>query len=282
MGGELSGTVGTKSFNGILLYDFVNDILALVQPPPLTGNDVAVRAIEARPWKDSTDVYIGGNFETAGSLDCPCVCVYKAAKASWERPGTGLSGSTSFMTWTSADALIVAGNLSVSNTPSPLVAYHAPQQVWTSFNVDKPLNGTITAMSQTLLPAQAIKWSSDSNTFWVAGKNHNGSIFLMKWDGADWLTAPGFFGTDSEITVLRLLSVTTGAVSNKFLSTNTVLLIGGKLHLATVGQASAVYFDGETFMPYLLTKTASGDTGTLSHFFSQAETMHTVGSRLFL
>jgi hypothetical protein len=57
-----------------------------------------------------------------------------------------------------------------------------------------------------------------------------------------------------------------------------VLLIGGKLDLPTIGKASAVYFDGETFTQYLLTMTASGDTGTLSHFFSsQEQTAFTVG-----
>lgn len=118
-------------------------------------------------------------------------------------------------------------------------------------------------MSQTLVLTQAIKWSSDSNTFWVAGKIQNGSIFLMKWDGADWLSAPSAIGRASEVTVLRVLSVTTSTGGNKFLSANMVLLIGGKLHVSTIGPASAVYFDGETFTPYLLTMTASPETGTI-------------------
>lgn len=96
----------------------------------------------------------------------------------------------------------------------------------------------------------------------------------MKWDGADWLSAPSAIGRASEVTVLRVLSVTTSTGGNKFLSANMVLLIGGKLHVSTIGPASAVHFDGETFTPYILTMTASGETGTLS----QAESFHIAGS----
>ena len=94
----------------------------------------------------------------------------------------------------------------------------------------------------------------------------------MKWDGTDWLSAEESFRMDTQITVLRVLSLTKSSAGNKYLSKNSVLLIGGKLDLPTIGKASAVFFDGVGFTPYLSTKTASGDTGTLSQFFIEKQT----------
>ena len=170
VGGKLSGHAQNQSINGFLLYNLVNGSFALVQPPPLLGDDVAVKAIEGKPG--STDIYIGGHFEGAGGIECSSVCIYKNSTSTWERPGTGLIGSTSFMTWTDKDTLILGGNFSIFSTPSLLVSYYAPDRVWTPFNINKPLNGAITAMSQTQpQEQQSTSWSSDSKTFWVAGKN---------------------------------------------------------------------------------------------------------------
>ncbi|CZR62147.1 uncharacterized protein PAC_12044 [Phialocephala subalpina] len=124
IGGKLSRTVQNQAVNGLLLYDlYINDFTP-VQPFALRGNDVTVAVVEWRPstGTGNIEVYVGGNFDGAGDLSCPSICIYEIDKSAWKRPGSWLTGIRSFMTWIGGDTLITAGNFTVSKTPSPLMA----------------------------------------------------------------------------------------------------------------------------------------------------------------
>lgn len=120
-GGLLSGTVDGNDIAGLIVYDLDTLAIASPHPPALGGGDVIVNAVAAQP--DSSAVYVGGNFDEAGSLPCPTLCYYDASTQQWNTPGLGLSGTITAMFWASKDDLIIAGDLTVGNNKTTMATY---------------------------------------------------------------------------------------------------------------------------------------------------------------
>ena len=94
------------------------------------------------------------------------------------------------MTWTSADTLIIAGNITLDGAPTALAAYNVPAEQWTPFNSRAPLEGAVTATTPASTHTYGSTWSSDRQGFWIAGRNADSSAFLKKSgmgpDGSTW------------------------------------------------------------------------------------------------
>ena len=269
VGGSFYSPPRGSGGNGLLAFDLVKNAYS-EQPPVLgAGDDVVVQVMSVRP--NTKHVYVGGFFDNAGSVKCPSLCYYDTSLSQWKRPGSNLGGSVGFMTWTSSDTLVVAGNVTIDGTPVSLATYYAPADQWTPFNELHPLTGTVTAMSPTQLGASGkLGWSSDSAGFWVAGQESidSTSAFLKKWNGTVWHSVEDGFGRNSSIQGLQLLSLSKNGSETEFLAANEVLLVFGNMSLPEFGSVSAALFNGTNFIPYVFTKTGSGDPGTLSSVFS--------------
>ncbi len=252
-GGTISGQVNGANVNGLILYDLVQADYAYPQPPAFGGTDVAVNAIAVRPG--SSQVYAGGNFNTAGSTPCPSACVFE--NGMWSQPGSGLGGSIAAFTWQGNDKLLAGGNLTVSNNATSLANYDAKQKVWTA--VPGVVPGPVTALS----PA-----NNDASQYWVAGKSTNGSAFLMKYDGSQFQAIGGTLGKDTVIRGLSVLQLTTPHESNPLVGQDMTLLVTGQLNLPTFGNISAALFNGTTFSPFILS-TSGNNPGSLSQLFSE-------------
>jgi len=252
-GGTISGQVNGASVNGLILYDLVQADYAYPQPQPFGGADVAVNAIAVRPG--SSQVYAGGNFNTAGSTSCPSVCVFE--NGMWSQPGSGLAGSVAAFTWQGSDKLLAGGNLTVGNNATSLATYDAKEKVWAV--VPGVVPGPVTALS----PA-----NNDASQFWVAGKSTNGSAFLMKYDGSQFQAIGDTLGKDTVIRGLSVLQLTTQHASNPLVDQSMTLLITGQLDMPTFGNVSAALFNGTTFSPFILS-TSGNDPGSLSQLFSE-------------
>ena len=252
-GGIISGQVSGANVDGLILYDLVQADYAYPQPPAFGGTDVAVNAIAVRPG--SSQVYAGGNFNTAGSISCPSVCVYE--NGGWSRPGSGLGGNVAAFAWQGNDKLLAGGNLTVSNNATSLANYDAKQQVWSVVSGVVP--GPVTALS----PA-----NNDASQFWVAGKSTNGSAFLMKYDGSQFQAVGDTLGKDTVIRGLSVLQLTTQHLSNSLVDQSMTLLVTGQLNLPAFGNVSAALFNGTTFSPFILS-TSNNNPGSLSQLFSE-------------
>ena len=252
-GGTISGQVNGANVNGLILYDLVQADYAYPQPPAFGGADVAVNAIAVRPG--TSQVYAGGNFNTAGSTSCPGVCVFE--NGMWSQPGSGLGGSVAAFAWQGNDKLLAGGNLTVGNNATSLANYDAKQKIWTV--VPGVVPGPVTALS----PA-----NNDASQFWVAGKSTNGSAFLMKYDGSQFQSVGDDFGKDTVIRGLSVLQLTTQHASNPLVDASMTLLVTGQLDLPTFGNVSAALFNGTTFSPFILS-TSGTNPGSLSQLFSE-------------
>ena len=252
-GGTLSGQVNGAPVNGLIIYDLVQADYAYPQPQPFGGTNVAVNAIAVRPG--SSQVYAGGNFDTAGNAPCPSVCVFE--NGMWSQPGSGLGGSVSTFAWQGSDKLLVGGNLTVSNNATSLANYDAKQKVWSM--VPGVVPGPVTALS----PA-----NNEASQFWIAGKSTNGSAFLMKYDGSQFQAIGDDLGKDTVIRGLSVLHLQTQHDSNPLLDQSMALLVTGQLDLPGFGNISAALFNGTTFSPFIIS-TSGSNPGSLSQLFSE-------------
>lgn len=257
-GGTVSGKVNNNDVNGLIFYDLAQNDYASSQPPALGGSDVAVNSITIRPG--SSQVFVGGNFQNAGPLPCPSVCMFDNGQ--WSQPGTSLGGSVGTMVWQGKDKLLVGGNLTVGNQATSLASYDTKNTQWTALDgAGGDVPGPVTALS----PA-----NSDVTQFWVAGKSSNGSAFLMKYTGTTFTPVGDVLG---DRTTIRGLSVLQLGSSDKHADSDLVggdmtLLITGELDLPDFGNASAALFNGTTFTPFILS-TSGSSPGSLSQLFSE-------------
>jgi hypothetical protein len=256
-GGSLTGTVNGDSVDGLITYDLLTSTFPS-QPPSLGGGSVSVLSISMRP--SSTDVYVGGSFSSAGSLECPGVCVF-TSNSQWNRPGSNLGGTANVMLWTSSDSLTVGGALTFNNGNISLATYDATSQVWSEADGASAIPGPVTALAAA---------NSDASQLWVAGTAANGSAFLMNYDGTNWNAVDGL-GAGTTILGLQMLPLTTDHASSSLIATGETLMVTGALTLPGFGNASAALFNGSSFEPFILTTSSSNTGGSLSQIFSQEQ-----------
>ncbi|KAJ9669128.1 hypothetical protein H2201_000954 [Coniosporium apollinis] len=258
-GGTISGTVNDDEVNGLIAYDLAGANYAPNQPPPLTGEDVAVFAVAAQP--NTQSVYVGGSFDSAGDFDCPAMCVYDTARSQWTSPGTGLAGTVGSMTWISNNRLIIGGNLTVGGNDTSLAAYDANTRAFTEFSNGREVPGPVTALTTA---------NSEGTEFWVAGQTASDSAFLQRSVDGGWRSVGDTLGTGTIIRGIQVFSTTSDhRDAAPLLERNQVLLIMGQINVPNFGSASAVLFNGTTFTPFILTTTASNSPGSLSSAFVQ-------------
>ena len=258
-GGTITGKVNNADVNGLIVYDLSQQSYTYPQPPALGGDNVAVNAITMPPQKQQ--VFVGGSFNTAGSLSCPSVCVFE--NGAWSQPGTGIRGSVSTFMWQGNNKLLVGGNLTVSNNATSLANYDLSKSQWTSLSgASANVPGPVTALT----PA-----SSDGSHFWIAGKSSNDSAFLMKYDGSNLQSVGDVLGNKTTIRGLSVLNLNKNHDNgNSLVSNGMILLITGELDLPVFGNASAALFNGTTFSPFILSTSGNGP-GSISQLFSEKQ-----------
>ncbi|KAF7952779.1 hypothetical protein EAE96_006005 [Botrytis aclada] len=256
-GGSVTGTVNGGEINGLISYNLKTSKFSS-QTPALGGNSVVVNDISVRT--KTGDLYVGGSFTRAGSLDCPGVCLFTASASQWNRPGTNLEGTVNTMLWASDTSLIVGGSLSVDGANVSVAIYDTKAQTWAAATGAENIPGTVTS----LVPA-----TSDISEYWVAGTAKNGSAFIMKYNGTNWLSVGDVFESGSVIRGLQMMPLSSNHDNSDLVPSNQVLMLTGAMVLPSFGNVSAVLFNGTTFQPFALTSSTSNTGGSLSHIFSQ-------------
>ncbi len=257
-GGTVTGNVNSAAVNGLVVYDLGLGAYSYPQPPAFGGHNVVVNAITLRPNK--AGIYVGGNFDTAGSLGCPSVCVFE--NGAWNQPGSGIAGSVAAFTWQGTDKLLAGGNLTIDNNATNLANFDTSKKQWTAVTgAAENVPGPVTALT----PA-----NQDASEFWVAGKSLNGSAFLVKYDGSSYHSVGDTLGSQTTILGLSMLSLSKSHDSSSLVPSNMVLIVTGQLNLPTFGNASAALFNGTTFSPFILSNQGN-NPGSLSQLFSEKQ-----------
>lgn len=256
-GGSITGQVSGSSVDGVVLYDLSSANYFTTQPPALVGENVIVNAIATRPG--SSEVYVGGSFEMAGSLGCASVCMYQTSTGQWNTPGNGLSGTASALYWASDRRLMAAGNLTVSGNTTGIASYDARDQIWTT-------------MSTTAIPGPVTAFAngrSDASRMWAAGTANNGSAFLVEIDGDNFRPVGDVFGSNTNIRGLQVLPLSESHGPSSVLDDDEALLVSGQLDLPGFGSVSAALYNGTTLTPFVLSSTSDGQAGSISRMVTQ-------------
>ncbi|KAI1501687.1 cortical protein marker for cell polarity-domain-containing protein [Biscogniauxia marginata] len=268
-GGRVNGTIDGSQVKGLFSYNLASRSYN-TQPPALDGDRVVVSAINVRP--SSSDVYVGGSFDTAGSLPCPAVCIFSTESSQWTRPGFGLSGTVYSMMWSSNSILIAGGQLTINDTSTYLASYDSSSTTWTSFSDAAALPGPV----DVLTPA-----NENRNQIWVAGNQSDGSAYLMKYDGSSWASAGITFDAGTVISSLQMFTVTESHDSTPIMDSNQVLLLTGTIGVPGFGTASGAIFNGTTLQPYALTSSMNNGTlgaGSIFKIFVEKENFFTAST----
>jgi hypothetical protein len=260
-GGKVAGTVNDGSVNGLITYNLASKSFN-TQPPALSGGNGTVSSLAVR--SSTKDVYVGGSFSSAGSLDCPGVCFFSTTASQWNQPGRNLRGNVSSLMWATDNLLLAGGNLTINNTsPTFLARYEPSTQTWNTYPAAEQLPGPVTVLTA---------GTSDGGQIWAAGtSSQDGSVYLMKSDGSTWQRADqSALQPGTDIRGLQIFSLTSSHDSSPLLNQDEALLLTGSIILSDFGSASAVLFNGTSFTPFALTTSENPDKpGSISRVFSE-------------
>lgn len=264
-GGRVNGTIDSSRVNGLISYNIASGSLDDTQPPALAGSDsesdVVVSSIAVRP--DSSDLFIGGSFKTAGSLPCPAVCMLDIGENQWSRPGIELDGIAHTLLWESDSKLHVGGQLRMNDSDVFLATWDNDKGTWSVFEDASSLPGPV----DILTPA-----NKDRDQLWAAGTQPDGTVYLMKYD-SNWTSASIKFEPSTVITSLQMFSLTENHEKSTLIDENQALLLTGSINIPGFGTASGAIYNGTTLEPYVLTSSMNTTTGagSLSKIFVEKE-----------
>ncbi|KAH7086716.1 cortical protein marker for cell polarity-domain-containing protein [Paraphoma chrysanthemicola] len=259
-GGMVTGQLNNNRVAGLVTYDLGSNNFASAQPPPLQGQNVTVNSISPRP--KSNDIYVGGRFQSAGALTCAAVCIWNTDRSQWTSPGNGLSGEVSSLTWVSDNKLYIAGNLTSGNNVTTILSFDSSSNQFTAVPGASNLPGPVNALTIA---------TGNGNELWAAGTATNGSAYLHRFDGQNWMPVnSSLFDRDTDIRGIQVLSLSENHGSADLIDQGQDLLLMGTINIRGFGTVSGALYNGTNLIPFLLaTKGADGQTtdGSLSSIF---------------
>lgn len=259
-GGMITGLLDDDRIAGIVAYDLTTSKFTANQPPALRGENVTVNAIAPRP--QSKDIYVAGQFETAGALACAAVCVWNTERSQWTSPGNNLAGVVTSLTWVSDNRLLIAGNLTSGSNQTYILSFDSSSNAFAEVVGASELPGPVTALTIA---------TTNGDQLWAAGQSSDGASYLQRFDGQKWTAADkSMFGDSTKIRGIQVLSLSENHGESSIIDQNQDLLLMGQINIANFGTASAALFNGTTLTPFLLaTKGQDGQTepGSLSSVF---------------
>ncbi|CAL5872212.1 uncharacterized protein PFLUO_LOCUS6471 [Penicillium psychrofluorescens] len=265
--GNITGSVGSSTIGGLVAYDLTDGVFVSPQPAALNG---VVNTVVTRPG--SSDIYVGGDFSTAGVVPCAAVCSYDPTQDIWSWPGVNLDGTVLALEWTSSDEMIAIGDLNVDGNKSVVATWSSKNANWASFPgaSTSDIPGDITAFT----PA-----SEDISTFWLGGTSTNGSAFLLSYDGKNFNSPGSLFSHGTVIRGLEVLPVIQDHDSVSTLNDDQTLLVMGDLKIPGFGDGSAALFNGTAVTPFILSTQSNGQPGIMSQLFSEKQNPYSNSTR---
>ena len=94
------------------------------------------------------------------------------------------------------------------------------------------------------------------------------SSYLVTWNGRVWTSQGSAFGGSSVVSQLAMVPLQNEHQALGVIEGDRMLLMSGSLVNTSFGQASSVLFDGQDFIPYIVSSTVSGNPGSVSGLFN--------------
>ncbi|KAF9231294.1 cortical protein marker for cell polarity-domain-containing protein [Melanogaster broomeanus] len=135
---------------------------------------------------------------------------------------------------------------------------------WTAIGDQTVIPGPVTAVEVN---------SGNSSSIFAVGRTADGSSpFMVFWDGVSWSNVAASGSSlqgNSNISQLLMVPLQNTHSSNSVIESDRMLMISGALSDSSFGSASSVLFDGQTFVPYIVSMSGQTTMGyVLSLFYS--------------
>lgn len=174
------------------------------------------------------------------------------------------------------DSLVASGAFSLSDSsPANVALFSFENNTWTRLGKDGDFPGPVTALEVN---------DGNSSSIFAAGKSTDGTkSYLTFWNGLNWTLLREFshpyecacddnlrfilesdLGSDTNISQLTMVPVFDAHESNEVIQDDRMLLLSGALSSSSFGDASSVLFDGQTYLPYIVSASTSGSPGAIS------------------
>ncbi|KAI8066107.1 cortical protein marker for cell polarity-domain-containing protein [Thamnidium elegans] len=246
VGGRFKGSIS----NNFAVFSLSNKSLSL-NPNVQTsdGSPASVNVIRHIPTQNS--MIVGGHFGTVGSLPCSSICALNTGNMQWNNLGSGLIGEV-YDFLLIDEKLVTTGNLSLNDSPIHIAQFDFKKNTWGPFDTAN-LPG----------PSRALSYDNLTNHLYISGETDKTSnAYLRIWDGHQFNLPAVELGPGSVISKMTMLPATNDT------SKQNVLLATGFINLGELGNVSAAFYDGQAWIPYLVTSGANGDSvASLSSLF---------------
>ncbi|KAK0461417.1 cortical protein marker for cell polarity-domain-containing protein [Desarmillaria tabescens] len=261
IGGQF--TVSGISVNGFAVYNLANqewDTSGLQGFQASSGSVVTVYSITTPSSKDNT-IIVAGSFAQAGSLPCQGICSMDTTSKQWNALGQGIQGEVSSVSYAgdNEELLIAAGSIALSgNTEANVALFSFSNSTWTSIGSGGDIPGPVTALEVN---------SANSSSIFAAGKTSDGASFLTFWNGQTWNILSSTFESSTVVTQLTMVPLQDTHSSSGIIESDRMLMISGSLDDSSFGNASSALYDGQSYIPYIVSSSSTGSTGAVAALF---------------
>ncbi|KAJ2955867.1 hypothetical protein NQZ79_g8209 [Umbelopsis isabellina] len=261
IGGNFNASFSNQQSSGFMVYDveqqqgkaagrFSND----------DASATAVNVIRINP-SDNDTVVVGGRFDNAGSLNCVNICSFNVPASQWQPLGTGLQGNVNDITYANS-VLLAAGNLSIQGVATYAATYNSGSQTWSPFNQTLP--GPVASVFVNNAANQVIFAGNTSSSLPYIGLYANNNLTLFDIQ----------LGPTSNIYQVFAVPMQPPNGDSLLASSQTMLMVSGRLDIQGYGNVSSALFDGTTWYPSIFSTTASGNPGTIRQMFYKAQSIN--------
>ncbi len=140
-----------------------------------------------------------------------------------------------------------------SNLPGPI----------TAITVDNGNSSSIFAAGRCV----CILFCRQSESLYQYSSVDGSSSFLVAWNGHTWISQGSTFGGTTAVSQLAMVPMQSSHSAHGMIEGDRMLLMSGSL-VSSFGQASSVLFDGQDFIPYVVSASASGSPGFVAGLFN--------------
>ncbi|KAK0195263.1 cortical protein marker for cell polarity-domain-containing protein [Armillaria mellea] len=261
IGGQFS--IPGTSVNGFAIYNLANqewDLSGLQGFQSSSGSAVTVYSITTSSSKDNT-IIVAGSFAQAGSLPCQGICSIDTTSKQWNALGQGIQGEVSSVSYAgnNEELLVAAGSIALSdNTEANVAQFSFANSSWTSVGSGADIPGPVTALEVN---------SANSSSIFAAGKTFGSASFLVFWNGQTWSTLSSTFESSTVVTQLTMVPLQDTHSSSGIIESDRMLMISGSLDDPSFGNASSALYDGQSYIPYIVSSSNTGSTGAVAALF---------------
>lgn len=261
IGGQFS--IPGTSVNGFAIYNLANqewDLSGLQGFQSSSGSAVTVYSITTSSSKDNA-IIVAGSFAQAGSLPCQGICSIDTTSKQWNALGQGIQGEVSSVSYAgnNEELLVAAGSIALSdNTEANVAQFSFANSSWTSVGSGADIPGPVTALEVN---------SANSSSIFAAGKTFDSASFLVFWNGQTWSTLSSTFESSTVVTQLTMVPLQDTHSSSGIIESDRMLMISGSLDDPSFGNASSALYDGQSYIPYIVSSSNTGSTGAVAALF---------------